>query len=69
VTGRHRPYMLKADMTSAEIQGALAANQQLAAAIGVQSTPSFVVGNELVSGALDASGFEALVSRSAAQRK
>jgi protein-disulfide isomerase len=60
---------LKADMSSAEVQASLAANRQLAEAIAVQSTPSLVVGNELVSGALDASGFEELISRSVAPRK
>jgi protein-disulfide isomerase len=54
---------LKTDMNSAEVQAALTANQQLASAIGVQSTPSFVIGDELVAGAMDLTGFEALISK------
>jgi protein-disulfide isomerase len=54
---------LKADMNSKEVQGALVQNQQLANAIGVQSTPSFVIGGELISGAMELPGFEELISR------
>ena len=38
-------------------------NQRLANAIGVQSTPSFVIGGELISGAMDLTRFEELISR------
>ena len=31
-------------------------NQRLANAIGIQSTPSFVIGGELISGAMDLPG-------------
>jgi protein-disulfide isomerase len=55
----------KTDMNSPEIRTMLAQNQQLAAALGVKSTPSFVVGDELVSGALDRAGFQALIARAA----
>jgi protein-disulfide isomerase len=55
---------LKADMSSKEVEGALMQNQRLASAIGVQSTPSFVIGNELISGAMDLPRFEELISRS-----
>lgn len=54
---------LKADMVSAEVQAMLAENQRLAGAIGVQSTPSFVIGSELVSGAMDLPGFQALIAK------
>lgn len=54
---------LKSDMNSEEIRSALTANQQLANAIGVQSTPSFVIGDELVAGAIDLAAFEALISK------
>jgi protein-disulfide isomerase len=54
---------LKTDMDSPEIQAILAKNQQLAAALGVQSTPSFVIGNELVPGAMDLAGFQALIAK------
>jgi protein-disulfide isomerase len=54
---------LKADMDSAEVQSMLAENQRLAGAIGVQSTPSFVIGSELVSGAMDLAGFQELIAK------
>ena len=53
---------LKADMSSKEVEGALVRNQQLANAIGVQSTPSFVIGGEVISGAMELTGFEQLIS-------
>ena len=55
---------LKADMSSKEVEGALMQNQRLANAIGVQSTPSFVIGGELISGAMDLTRFEELISKS-----
>jgi protein-disulfide isomerase len=54
---------LKADMDSPEVQAVLAENQRLAAAIGVRSTPSFVIGSELVSGAIDLGKFHALIAK------
>jgi len=54
---------LKTDMDSPGIRSILAQNQQLAGAIGVRSTPSFVVGHELVSGAMDLHGFQALINK------
>ena len=54
---------LKADMESPEVQAMLAENQRLAGAIGVRSTPSFVIGSELVSGAMDLPGFQALIAK------
>ena len=56
----------KADMTGAEVDQAIRANQALAASIGIQATPSFVAGSELAAGALDAKGFAALIGRAAA---
>jgi protein-disulfide isomerase len=50
-------------MNSQEVQGALMQNQRLANAIGVQSTPSFVIGGEVISGAMELPGFEELISR------
>src|SRR5262245_54042108 len=55
---------LKADMSSKEVEGALMQNQRLASAIGVQSTPSFVIGGEVISGAMELAGFEELISKS-----
>jgi protein-disulfide isomerase len=54
---------LKTDMTSKEVEGALMQNQRLASAIGVQSTPSFVIGGELISGAMDLTRFEEVISK------
>lgn len=48
---------LKADMESPDIQAALNANEQLAGAIGVSATPSFVIGDELITGAMDEEAF------------
>jgi protein-disulfide isomerase len=54
---------LKADMSSKELESALMQNQRLANALGVQSTPSFVIGGELISGAMDMPRFEELISK------
>lgn len=53
---------LKTDMTSKEVDAILMQNQRLASAIGIQSTPSFVIGGELISGAMDLARFEELIS-------
>jgi protein-disulfide isomerase len=58
---------LKADMESPEVQAILAENQRLAGAIAVRSTPSFVIGSELVSGAMDLPGFQALIAKALEQ--
>ena len=50
-------------MSSQEVEAILAQNQRLANAIGVQSTPSFVIGSELISGAMDLPRFEELISK------
>ena len=55
---------LKMDMSSREVEMVLMQNERLAGAIGVQSTPSFVIGNELISGALDLARFEELIAKS-----
>ena len=54
---------LKVDMNSSDVEAALNQNQRLATAIGVNSTPSFVIGDELISGAMDRARFEELISR------
>jgi protein-disulfide isomerase len=55
---------LRADMNSMEVDSSLTHNQRLASAIGVQSTPSFVIGGELIAGAMDLAGFEELIAKS-----
>ncbi len=59
---------LKVDMNSAEVQAILAQNQRLAHAIGVESTPSFVIGNEVVPGAMDLAAFQALIAKAAEKK-
>jgi protein-disulfide isomerase len=54
---------LKTDMESPEVQAILARNRELGHEVGVNSTPSFVIGSELVSGAMDAAAFERLIAQ------
>ena len=53
---------LKKDMTSTEIKAALARNHELAEKLGIQATPTFVVGTDLVSGALSPQAFQSLIA-------
>lgn len=59
----------KADMAAPELEQTIQANHELAASIGVQATPTFVAGSELVAGAMDAAGFRALIERAKGQPK
>jgi len=54
---------LKTDMESPEVQSILGRNRELGRDLGVSSTPSFVIGSELVSGAMDAAAFERLIAK------
>ena len=54
---------LKADMESPEVQSTLERNHALALEVGVNATPSFVIGSELVQGAMDAAAFERLIAQ------
>jgi protein-disulfide isomerase len=54
---------LKKDMESAEIAQALAKNQSLAGSLGVNSTPTFVIGPELIPGAIEPAQFNALIEQ------
>jgi len=54
---------LKTDMESPEVQAILARNHELGHKVGVISTPSFVIGSELVRGAIDAATFERLIAQ------
>jgi protein-disulfide isomerase len=54
---------LRRDMRSAEVGESLARNQQLAEALGVRATPAFVIGTDLISGALEPSRLRALIAR------
>jgi protein-disulfide isomerase len=54
---------LKADMESAEVQSILTRNRDLAGDLGVRSTPTFVIGSELVQGAIDGAEFEKFIAQ------
>ena len=59
---------LKTDMMSPETDRALQANLTLAAALGLDATPSFVIGDRVIRGALSADAFQALVDEEAGKR-
>ena len=58
---------LKADMMSPATDKALQANMTLAAALGLDATPSFVIGDRVIRGALSPEAFQALVDEEAAK--
>ncbi len=60
---------LKADMESPKVKNILERNQELAAALGVEATPTFVIGTDVLSGALDAGTFARLISNAEAMRE
>ncbi len=59
---------LKTDMMSAATDKALQANLTLAAALGVDVTPTFVIGERVIKGALSAEAFQALVNEETGKR-
>jgi protein-disulfide isomerase len=59
---------LKTDMMSQETDRALQANLTLAAALGLDATPSFVIGDRVIRGALSPEAFQALVDEEAGKR-
>lgn len=58
---------LQQDMTAPEIDRQLEANRALAKALHVIGTPTFIIGDQAIEGAIDLSGFKELVAR--ARRK
>src|SRR5215472_15342018 len=54
---------LKTDMESAEVQSILTRNHDLARDLGVRSTPTFVIGSELVQGAVDSAEIEKFIAQ------
>jgi protein-disulfide isomerase len=58
---------LQADMETPEIRASLERNQTLAQVLGIQGTPAFVIGAELVPGAVDLNSLKTLVSRARAK--
>ena len=59
---------LKTDMMSPATDRALQANLTLAAALGLDATPSFVIGDRVIRGALSPEAFQALVDEEAGKR-
>ena len=57
---------LKVAMESPEIELILARNRELGIKLGVNGTPAFVVGTEVISGAIDSATFERLVAQAKA---
>lgn len=60
---------LQNDMESAEIQAAISRNQELAGKLGVESTPSFVIGGEVTAGALSTDALRTLIAEARAASK
>lgn len=54
---------LLADMTSPETEAELASNYELAQLLNIRGTPGFVIGDELVPGAINADQFRALIQQ------
>ena len=54
---------LTADMQDSAIQEAIARNLQLAEALGITGTPSFIIGDEVVPGAVDLRTLQSLIAR------
>ena len=54
---------LKADMNSPDIQSSLERNEELGRRLGVNATPSFIIGSELVAGVTDAADLEKLIAQ------
>ncbi|MEM8949206.1 MAG: DsbA family protein [Pseudomonadota bacterium] len=55
------PDQLEQDMESDEVSKAIDANYQLASALGIEGTPAFVIGENLVPGAVDKERLAALI--------
>ncbi|ULA61851.1 MAG: Thioredoxin domain-containing protein [Nitrospira sp.] len=54
---------LEADMRNPEWQTVIDSNRALARTLGISGTPGFIVGTELVPGALDLNGLKELIAR------
>lgn len=59
---------LRADMSNPEIDTIIARNHELAGYLNVQSTPSFVVGGELMTGARDLEAFHAAIAKAGSEK-
>jgi protein-disulfide isomerase len=54
---------LEKDMANPEWQKVIETNRTLARDLGISGTPGFIVGTELVPGALDLNGLKELIAR------
>jgi protein-disulfide isomerase len=52
---------LEADMTAPEVNAAIQANYALANELGIEGTPAFVIGSQLIPGAVDKARLEQLI--------
>ena len=57
------PKRLEQDMANPEWQTVIDRNRALAKSLGISGTPGFIVGTELVPGALDVNGLKELIAR------
>jgi predicted DsbA family dithiol-disulfide isomerase len=60
---------LKADMQDPAIQEAITRNLQLADALGITGTPSFIIGQQIVPGAVDLRTLQSLVARARREKE
>ena len=54
---------LRRDMEAPDIEATIQANYDLARRLGVSGTPGFVIGDQLIPGAIDMSSMQALINR------
>ena len=57
---------LKKDMASEDVKAEIARTAELASALNIEATPSFVIGNEVIPGAIDDDGFKRLIAKAKA---
>jgi protein-disulfide isomerase len=55
------PDQLEADMAAPEVIAAIEANYALANELGIEGTPAFVIGDQLIPGAVDKARLEQLI--------
>ncbi len=55
-------------MNSPEIEKIIAADRELATNVGIRGTPAFIVGGELVPGAIDYDAFKTLIAKARAKK-
>jgi protein-disulfide isomerase len=55
------PDRLEADMSSPEVTAAIEANYELANQLGIEGTPAFVIGDQLIPGAVDKARLDQLI--------